>query len=163
MVGTGTVCPKIIPIASVDRNTSFSAFTNKFIRDHSSDATITGTGGRLTRGEVIALKKEFYTLHAHCLEQIDARFPPDNIQCFKLMQVLGPTVVHGPLRRNQIGNDDLTVVVANLVKMFEVPLHAAGCVSPEAVKNSFILFRASDVCSDSWKETDFDHFFFLQR
>ncbi len=161
MVGTGPVRTEIIPIASVDRDTSFGAYTNKFIRDHSDDAVITGTGGRLTLGEVIALKKEFYTLYAHCLEQIDARFPPDNMQCFKLMQVLYPTVVHGPLRRNQIGNDDLTVVVANLVKMFEVPLHAAGCSSPEAIKNSFILYRASDVCSDLWKEVrgdkSFDH------
>ena len=36
------------------------------------------------------------------------------------------TVVHGPLRRNLIGEDDLTIVVANLVRMFEVPLHVSG-------------------------------------
>ena len=84
------------------------------------------------------MKKEFYKLYAHCLEQIDARFPPDNMQCFKLMQVLDPIVVHGPLQRNQIGNDDLTIVVANLIKMFEIPLYASGCTTPEAVKNSFI-------------------------
>ena len=142
MVGTGPVRTEIIPVATVDGDTSFGAYTNKFIRDHSGDAVITGTGGRLTRGEVIELKKEFYKLYAHCLEQIDARFPPDNMQCFQLMQVLDPTVVHGPLRRNQI-------------------VHAAGCCSPEAVKNSFILYRASDVCIDLWKELrgnkSFDH------
>jgi hypothetical protein len=161
MVGTGPMRTDIIPIASVGFDTSFGAFTNKFVRDHSGDAAITGTGGRLTRSEVIELKKELYTLHVHCLEQIDARFPTDNMQCFKLMQVLDPTVVHGPLQRNQIGNDDLTIVVANLIKMFEIPLYASGCTTPEAVKNSFILFRASNVCSDLWKEvrghTSFDH------
>ena len=83
------------------------------------------------------------------------------MHCFKLMQVLDPNVVHGPLRRNKIGDDDLTVVVVNLVRIFEVPLYASGCASPETVKNSFILFRASEVCSDLWKElrgeTTFDN------
>jgi hypothetical protein len=100
----------------------------------------------------LQLKKQFHTLYELCLQQIDVRFPPDNMHCFKLMQVLDPTVVHGPLRRNKIGDDDLTVVVANLVRIFEVPLYASGCATPEAVKNSFILFRASEVCSDLWKE-----------
>jgi hypothetical protein len=68
------------------------------------------------------------------------------------MQVLGHTVIHGPLRRTQIGDADLTIVVYKLVHMFEVPLHACGCISPEAVKNSCILFRASEICSDLWKE-----------
>ncbi len=68
------------------------------------------------------------------------------------MQALDPTVIHGPLRRTQIGDADLTIVLEKLVHMFEVPLHASGCISPEAVKNSFILFRASEVCSDLWKE-----------
>jgi hypothetical protein len=153
MVGTGTVRTQLIPIASVDIDTSLGAFANKFIRDHSGDAAITGTGGGLTRGEVLQLKKQFHTLYDLCLQQIDVRFPPNNMHCFKLMLVLDPTVVHGPLRRNKIGDDDLTVViVANLVRIFEVPLYASGCASPEAVKNSFILFRASEVCSDLWKE-----------
>jgi hypothetical protein len=38
------------------------------------------------------------------------------------------------------------------VKMFEVSLHASGCVSPPAGSNAFILFRASDVCSNVWKD-----------
>ena len=147
MVGTWTVRTQLIPIASVDIDTSFGAFANKFIRDHSGDAAITGTGGRLTRGEVLQLKKQFHTLYDLCLQQIDVRFPPDNMHCFKLMQVLDPNVVHGPLQRNKIGDDDLTVVVANLVRIFEVPLYASGCASPEAVKNSFILFRA---CLRGW-------------
>ena len=90
---------------------------------------------------------------------IDARFPPENMECFKLMQVLDPTVIHGPLRRTQIGDADLTIVVHKLVHMFEVPLHASGCITPEAVKNSFILFRASEVCCDLWKELKADKSF----
>ncbi len=85
---------QLIPIASVDIDTSLGAFANKFIRDHSEDAAITGTGGRLTRGEVLLLKKKFHTLYDLCLQQIDVRFPPDNMHCFKLMQVLDPNVVH---------------------------------------------------------------------
>jgi hypothetical protein len=118
---------RLIPITSVDIDTSLGAFANKFIRDHSGDAAITGKGGRLTRGEVLQLKKQFHTLYDLCLQQIDVRFPPDNMHCFKLMQVLDPTVVHVPLRRNKIGEDDLTLVVANLVRIFEVPLYASGC------------------------------------
>ena len=64
-------------------------------------------------------------------------------------------------KRYKIGSDDLPVAVDKLVKMFEVPLHASGCVSPAAVSNAFILFRASDVYSDVWKEFQaakvFDH------
>ena len=161
MVGTGPVRTELIPIASVDSDTLFGAFTNKFVRDYSGDVPITGTEGRLNRGEIRELKQEFYRLYAHCLKEIDARFPPENMHCFKLMQVLDPTIVHGPLARNKIGGDDLTVVVAKLVRMFEVPLHASGCASPAAVQNSFILFRASEVCSDLWKEIrgvkSFDH------
>ena len=52
-----------IPIASVDIDTSLGAFANKFIRDHSGDAAITGTGGRLTRGEVLQLKNN----SIHCM------------------------------------------------------------------------------------------------
>jgi hypothetical protein len=56
------------------------------------------------------------------------------MQCFKLTQVLDPTVVHGPVHRNRIGNDGLTIVVENLVKLFEIPLCASGFTTPEAVK-----------------------------
>jgi len=57
MVGTGPVRTELIPIASVDSDTLFGAFTNKFVRDYSGDVPITGTGGRLNRGEIRELKK----------------------------------------------------------------------------------------------------------
>jgi hypothetical protein len=36
------------------------AFTNKFIRDHSGEALITGTGTRLHPEHVLQLKRSFY-------------------------------------------------------------------------------------------------------
>jgi hypothetical protein len=161
MVGRGPLREDMIPLASVNADTPYGAFVNKFMRDHTGDAPMTGTGGSLSQREALQLKKDFYKLYAHCVDQIDIRFPTENMECFQLMQVLDPNVVHGPLRRNKIGSDDLPVAVDKLVKMFEVPLHASGCVSPAAVSNAFILFRASDVYSDVWKEFQaakvFDH------
>jgi hypothetical protein len=73
---------------------------------------------------------------------------------FKLMQILGPALVHGPLKRDKIGTHDLTVVVKTLLHIFEIPLHGSGLELPEEITtNSFTVFRTSEVCPDLWKET----------
>jgi hypothetical protein len=104
MVGDGAARVDLIPLASVNIHTSFGAFANKFMSDITGGVVITGT--RLLDREVLALKREWYKLFAHCLENIDARFPPENMKYFKLMQVLDPSMVHGPLKRDKIGTDD---------------------------------------------------------
>ena len=71
---------------------------------------------------------------------------------FKLMQVIDPSIVHGPLRRQLIGTDDLVVVVGHLLHIFEIPVHTAEIASLEEIKNSFVAFRASEFCADLWKE-----------
>lgn len=152
MVGRGEVRTEIIPLESIDISTSFGAFTNKFIRDHSGAAPITGTGTRLVPQQVLHLKQNFYKLFVHCIEQIDSRFPPENMESFRLMQVIDPMVVHGPLRRQKIGDDDLAVVVGKLLHIFEVPLHVAGFASLQQIQNCFTSFRTSEVCSDLWRE-----------
>ena len=152
MVGRGEVRTNMIPLASITINTSFGAFTNKFIRDHSGEAPITGTGTRLHPEHVLQLKRSFYKLYAHCLKQIDSRFPPENMECFKQMQVIDPSVVHGPLRRHQVGTDDLAVIVGKLLHTFEVPLHVSGFSSKEEINNCFTIFRASEECSDLWRD-----------
>ena len=63
------------------------------------------------------------------------------------------SVVHGPLRRQLIGTDDISIVAGKLLHVFEVPLHGSGLASPEDIKNSFTLYRMSDACADLWKET----------
>jgi hypothetical protein len=77
------------------------------------------------------------------------------MQYFKLMEVLDPNVVHGPhLRRQLIGTpDDISAVAGKLVHLFEVPLHGSGLDSPENIKNSFTVFRVSNICANVWKET----------
>jgi hypothetical protein len=84
-------------------------------------------GTRLYEREILELKKSWHKLYAHhFLQQIDARFTPENMQYFKLMQVLDPSFVHGPFRRQLIGTDDISIVAGKLVHVFEVPLHGSG-------------------------------------
>jgi hypothetical protein len=61
--------------------------------------------------------------------------------------------VHGPLKRDKIGPDDLTEVVTKLLHIFEIPLYGSGLALPEEITNSFTIFRTSEVCEDLWKET----------
>jgi hypothetical protein len=75
------------------------------------------------------------------------------MECFELMQVLDPMIVHGPMltRRAQINSVDLAVAVDKLSYMFEVPLHLSLAIgSLQDIKNSFTAFRASErvSCSD---------------
>ena len=151
MVGTGPGRTALIPLNSVTVNTSFGAYANKFLLDIRDGGAIHGT--RLHEREILELKKSWHKLYAHFLQQIDARFPPENMQYFKQMQVLDPSVVHGPLRRQLIGTDDISIVAGKLLHVFEVPLHGSGLASPEDIKNSFTLYRMSDACADLWKET----------
>ena len=111
-------------------------------------------GNRLYPDDVLQLKKSWHELFKHCLVQIDARFPPENMECFELMQVLDPMSVHGPMltRRAQIKNVDLAVAVDTLVHMFEVPLHLSLPIgSLQDIKNSFTAFRASELAAALWK------------
>jgi hypothetical protein len=41
-------------------------------------------------------KIDWHKLYVHCLNEIDRRFPPENMVVFKLFQVLDSSVVHGP-------------------------------------------------------------------
>jgi hypothetical protein len=99
MVGTGPghTALILIPLNSVTVNTSFGAYANKFLLDIRDGGAIHGT--RLHEREILELKKSWHKLYAHFLQQIDARFPPENMQYFKHMQVLDPSVVYGSLRR----------------------------------------------------------------
>jgi hypothetical protein len=156
MVGTAGAArtrTELLPIGEVDTNTSFGAYANNYLRDNRDGNAMHGT--RLTAREILDLKKSWHKLFAHCVHQIDARFPPANMHYFKLMEVLDPNVVHGPhLRRHLIGTpDDISVVAGKLVHLFEVPLHGSGLDSPENIKNSFTLFKVSDICANVWKET----------
>jgi hypothetical protein len=129
----------------------FGAFANKLLSDARGGGAIVGT--RLLDQKVLELKRGWYKLFAHCLEHIDDRFPLNSMQYFRLMQVFDPSIVHGPLQREKVGNDDLTVVVANLLHILEIPLHGSGLALPEEILNSFTMFRTSNVCAELWKKT----------
>jgi hypothetical protein len=150
MVGTGGARTNLISLESVDVNTSFGAYANKFVQNNIGRAAVHGTA--LDDRQVLSLKKSWHKLYAHCLQQIDSRFPQENMHIFKLMQVIDPSIVHGPLRRQLIGTDDLIVVVGHLLHIFEIPVHTAEIALLEEIKNSFVAFRASEFCADLWKE-----------
>ena len=65
MVGRGGVRTEIIPLEQINIHTSFGAFANKFITDHSGVAAITGTGTRLYPEQILQLKQSFYRLYVH--------------------------------------------------------------------------------------------------
>ena len=157
MVGDRATRTELLPLESVNVDTSFGAYANKFIKDTTGPAALHGSS--LNDNEVLFLKKAWHKLYAHCLQQIDSRFPPENIYVFKLMQVLDPSVVHGVLRRELIGTDSLAVVVEKLLHIFEIPLHTSGmaCLSTEEIKNSFVVFNVSALCGDLWREMTQPH------
>ena len=152
MVGSGGTRAELIPLASVVVNTSFGAYGNKFILDNSGAAAVHGTA--LAAREILLLKQSWHKLYAHCIKQIDSRFPPISMYVFQMMQVLDPEVVHGPLKRDHIGADDLAVVVKHLIHLFEIPLYTSGhaALRPEEIKNSFVVYRVSSLCADLWKD-----------
>jgi hypothetical protein len=146
MVGEGGTRTELISIQEVNVNTSFGAYANKFIHDYSGQVEIRSMGNRLYPYDALQLKKTWHKLFKHCLVQIDARFPTENMECFELIQVLDPMIVHGPMltRRAQIKSVDLAVAVDMLAYMFEVPLYLSLPIgSLQDIINSFTAFRAS--------------------
>ena len=111
------------------------------------------------------LKRGWHKLYAHCLREIDARFPPETMFMFRLMQVLDPSTVHGPTRRNLIGGADLSEAVRELLLIFELPWYLTGKASTEEVANSFTAFRSSEASAEIWdsylrrqlRDKPFDH------
>ena len=117
----------MIPVEAVDGNTSFGAYANKFIRDNTGVAAVHAT--ILDAREVLDLKKSWYKLYAFCLRQINARFPPETMYVFELMQVLDPSVLHGPFQRQNIGNSDLAEVVGHLLHIRDPPVYVGSGVT----------------------------------
>jgi hypothetical protein len=85
---------------------------------------------------------------------------------FRLLQVLDPSVVHGPTRRHLIGSVSLASAASDLLSIFEIPIHLSLLRedSVEEIKNSFTAFRSSEACADIWKtavaqdgRVSFDH------
>ncbi len=75
MVGTGATRIALISIDEINVNTSFGAFANKFIRENRE-----GThGSSLRDNDVMQLKRGWHKFYAHCLREIDARYPPETM------------------------------------------------------------------------------------
>jgi hypothetical protein len=145
MVGTGNVLrTEIMPVEAVNEETSFGAYANKYMDVE---------GWSFTDLEKIDVKRDWHKLYVHCLNEIDRRFPPENMVVFKLFQVLDPSVVHGPTRRQLIGTEDLAVAVTELLSVFEIPLHLSlsSKYTIEDMKNAFTAFRSSEACAGIWQ------------
>lgn len=150
MVGTGATRIALLGIEEINVNTSFGAFSNKFIRENREGSVLRIHGSPLRDNDVMQLKREWHKFYAHCLREIDTRFPPENMVMFRLLQVLDPYVVHGTTRRNEIGGADLSEVVRDLLFIFELPWHQTRKGLPEEVINSFTAFRSSEESAELW-------------
>jgi hypothetical protein len=157
MVGQGAAQINLMLATLVDKDTKFGAFGNKYLEQEAWG---------FTDNETKKLKQAWHKLYAHCLSEIDVRFPPGNMEVFRLLQVLDPSVVHGPTCRNLIGSVSLASAASDLLSIFEIPIHLSlsAKYSVEEIKNSFTAFRSSDVCAEIWKTTvaryrgvSFDH------
>jgi hypothetical protein len=74
---------------------------------------------------------------------------------FQLLQVLDPSIVHGTMRRQCIGTKDLAAATAELLCVFEVPLHTSLASKYSImmdIKNAFTTFRSSEICAEMWQE-----------
>jgi hypothetical protein len=142
--GMGGTRTELLSKDMVDQDTKFGAYATKYLEDESYT---------FTARELKELKQGWHNLYAHCLREIDRRFPPVNMAVFQLLQVLDPSIVHGTLRRQRIGTKDLPAAAAELLSVFEVPLHTslASKYSIMDIKNSFTAFRHSEVCADIWE------------
>jgi hypothetical protein len=123
----GHVSVSLIPLEDVALNTRFGAFANKFILEN-SERRCKSHGMSLMPNEILQLKQEWHKLYKHCLDQIDARFPPTSMLMFQLLQVIDPSKICSPIatRINNIAGEDVTHAVAKLLLIFELPLIAAG-------------------------------------
>jgi hypothetical protein len=146
MVGQGAARTQLMLVTLIDKDTKFGAFANKYMQQE---------GWGFTDNEAKELKQAWHQLYAHCLPEIDVRFPVDNMDVFRLFQVLDPSVVHGPTRRHVIGNADLASAASDLLSIFEIPVYQSlsGKYSVEEIKNSFTAFRSSEACADIWITT----------
>ena len=87
MVGTrGEVREGLIPLDSVQHDTPFGAYANKFLSEHCGATGTPAYGTRLSQREVVLLKKQWHNFFSHCIVQIDERFPPESCEMFQLLQ-----------------------------------------------------------------------------
>jgi len=127
----------------VKHDTPFGAFANKFISEN-SEGRVKSHGSSLLPSEIKDMKLLWRDLIEHCIEQLDVRFPPDNLAMFELLQVVDPSLTLGPFPRHLIGEKSLDDCVLELLHIFELPLHFVDKIQAEEVLNSFITFRGSE-------------------
>jgi hypothetical protein len=142
---TGRTRTELLPLELVDENTKFGAYANKYMEDESYTFTV---------NELKDIKKGWHHLYAHCLTEIDRRFPPENMKVFQFMQLLDPNIVHGTMPRQRIGTHDLSTVASTLLAIFEVPLHVSLASTQYSfldIKNAFTAYKSSKVCAELWE------------
>jgi hypothetical protein len=143
MVGRGRAGTSLLPVEDVTYSTPFGAFANNFILGN-SQGRCKGHGRSLTQAQVKELKVEWHKLFAHCIKQLDTRFPPASMLMFKHVQIIDPSKLQWI---GEIGQDES---VSHLLHMFELPLHVIGKYTAEEIKNSFTAYRSTEAAKDLW-------------
>ena len=154
MVGRGQHRKSLMPIEELTWETPFGAFANKFLAENTC-GRVKSHGLSLTASEVLGLKRKWHKLIAHCIKQIDVRFPPSNMFLFCLLQVVDPSIFFGPASRAILGKKTPEDCVKELLHIFELPL-CAGLFKKfdrEEILNSFLIFQGSVFAGDVYHTT----------
>ena len=145
MVGRGPSRSRLIRKREVSHATPFGAYANKFIEEN-SEGRVKSYGDSLSNAEIKDLKCEWFDVIEHCIEQLDVRFPPENLELFQLLQVVNPSYLVGMVPREKIGELTTEGCVKELLHIFELPLHGVEQIQKEEVLNGLISFKGNLLC-----------------
>ena len=140
MVGRGATRRNLMRKREIMHDTPFGAFANKFITENSR-GRVKSHGPSLLPSEIKELKLNWRDLIAHCIEQLDVRFPPENMRLFELLQVVDPSLSHGPIPREKIGDQGLCKCAGGLLQIFELPLLGTRVVLAALVQLSGVSIK----------------------
>jgi hypothetical protein len=143
MVGRGRARTLLIPLGDVTYSTPFKAFANSFVLGN-SEGRCKSHGRALTQAQVTDLKMKWHKFYAHCIKELDARFPPKSMLMYKHVQVIDPSMLQW------IGDNNQDAAVSHLLHMFELPLHVIGKYAAEEIQNSFTAYRSKEATKELW-------------
>jgi hypothetical protein len=98
--------------------------------------------GHLKRNEVAEIKLQMYSCVKYMLENLDPRFPIEDLEIYKLVRVVDPRLrKYATLSDETHGN-----CISKLLHIFEAALH--GFVDPKRVLQSHMVFLTSSTVND---------------
>ena len=133
----------MIPEAELDKDTRFGpAVESFFLGCQRGNHKYGDRGGVLNGTKVLELKLKMFLCVHFMLENLDLRFPKEDLYVYKLLRVVDPRL----RRRLKLGGMTHGECVKHLLHIFEVPLY--GFVDAKKVLQSHTVFLASPAVAD---------------